>query len=150
MDARITPSEQAEPELTFTRFFVAPPRLVFDYWTKPRLLRHWWGPEDSRLAAATLELRRGGRLELVVRRADGQEVTERGSILELRPPSQLVFSLERSDQPGEPLLTAVTIEEMGAMVQMTVRQTTAHGEPRAHLQEPEWLEALTRLAECLE
>ncbi len=142
--------EPTEPELSFGRYLVAPAQLVFDYWTKPRLLRRWWGPEDARLAAARIDARPGGSLELALRHAGGLEVVERGSFLEFHPPHSLVFSLERSDLPGEPLVTSVTIEEMGAMVLMTVRQSTAHAEPFAHLQEPEWLEALTRLAECLE
>jgi uncharacterized protein YndB with AHSA1/START domain len=141
---------ETESGLTFTRYFVASARVVFDYWTKPRLLRHWWGPEAARLAAATIEVRPGGALELVLRGAGGEEVVERGRFLELRPPHRLTFSLERSDLPGETLFTSVSIEETGAMVQLTVQQSRATGEPWAHRQEPEWLEALTRLAECLE
>lgn len=145
-----TPTEATEPELTLTRFFVAPARRVFDAWTQRKLLRQWWGAEATRLAGCEIDLRRGGAFRFVLRRADGKETVEHGSYLELSPPSHLGFTLERDDLPGELLVTTVTLDEMGAMTRMTVHQTAPHAEPYAHLQLPEWLESLTRLSELLE
>lgn len=142
--------EATEPEISLTRFFVAPPRRVFDMWTQRRYLRQWWGPEGSKVVGCEIDLRHGGSFRLVVRGADGKESTERGSYLELRPPTRLAFMLERDDLPGEPLFTSVSLEEMGAMTRMTVHQSEPHAEPYAHQQLPEWLESLTRLAELLE
>jgi uncharacterized protein YndB with AHSA1/START domain len=143
-------TQATEPELSLTRFYVATPRQVFDMWTQARRLRQWWGPEDARLADCNIDLRPGGSFGLVLRRPGGKDLVQHGSYLELNPPHRLTFTLERDDLPGEPLVTSVTIEEMGAMCRMTVHQSTPHAEPYAHLQLPEWLEALTRLSELLE
>ena len=31
-------------EITLTRFFDAAPALVFELWTRPEHLKHWFGP----------------------------------------------------------------------------------------------------------
>ena len=33
-------------ELVVTRTFDAPPRLVFEAWTKPELMKRWWAPKS--------------------------------------------------------------------------------------------------------
>ncbi len=142
--------QATEPELVLTRFFVAPPRFLFDAWTQQRHLRRWWGPEGAKLTACEIDLHPGGAYRIAVRDADGVERVTQGRYLEVRPPSRLTFTIERSDLPDEPLLTTVTFEEMGAMTRMSVHQSSAHGEPYAHHQLPEWLESLSKLSEWLE
>jgi hypothetical protein len=64
-------------------------------------------------------------------------------------PVRLRFSEVLEDAPGEPFVTTVTFEEMGAMTRMTVSQTAALAEPLATGQVTGWLESLTRLSELL-
>lgn len=143
-------TQPTEPELTLTRFYVASPQQIFDMWTNIPRLRHWWGPEDARLADAEVDARPGGSYRFVLRRTGGKEIVQHGTYLEFHPPWRLTFSMERDDHPGEILVTSVENDDWGAMTSMMVRQSIAHGEPFAHLQLPEWLESLTRLSECLE
>ena len=36
---------KSDRELVVTRTFNAPPRIVFEAWTKPELLMRWWAPK---------------------------------------------------------------------------------------------------------
>ena len=42
MKNRTTVERKSERELVVTRIFDAPPRIVFEAWTKPELLKRWW------------------------------------------------------------------------------------------------------------
>ena len=52
-----TPSER---EIVITRAFDAPRTVVFEAWTKPEHLAHWWDPSRERLASCDIDLRPNG------------------------------------------------------------------------------------------
>ncbi|CAL9328289.1 hypothetical protein SUDANB95_00015 [Actinosynnema sp. ALI-1.44] len=83
-----TPSDV---EVSVTRTFDAPQRLVFEAFTRPEHLVHWLlGPEGWTMPVCEVDLRPGGRWHMVWRRADGTEMAMTGSYLEVTPHSRLV------------------------------------------------------------
>ena len=66
-----TPSDR---EITLTRLFDAPRRLVFDAMTRPEHVRRWWGILDERYSVTVCEidLRVGGRWRFVGRGPQGE------------------------------------------------------------------------------
>jgi uncharacterized protein YndB with AHSA1/START domain len=88
-----TPSRR---EIVMTRVFDAPRRLVFDAWTRPELLRRWFGPRGHRLVVCEVDLRVGGSWQFVVRAPDGSEMALRGTYLEVVVPERVV-SVEASE-----------------------------------------------------
>jgi len=107
-----TPTDTA---IVLTRVFDAPRRLVFDAWTKPELLRRWFGARGWNLAGCEVDLRVGGSWRFVSRGPDGTEMAQGGVYREIVPPDRLVYTESFDDQsyPGESLITHVFVEQRG-------------------------------------
>ena len=56
-----TPSDR---EITLTRVFDAPRKLVYDAFTKPELLKRWFGPRGWSLVVCDIDLKVGGGFSL--------------------------------------------------------------------------------------
>jgi uncharacterized protein YndB with AHSA1/START domain len=89
-----TPTDR---EITITREFAAPRRLVFDAHTRPELLMRWFGPHDWRLAVCEIDLRPGGSWYYLMRGPRGAEMTLRGTYLEITAPERLVTTESNVD-----------------------------------------------------
>jgi hypothetical protein len=56
-------SASGDREIVMTRSFNAPPRLVFDAFTKPELVRQWLlGPDGWSMPVCEIDLRVGGNI----------------------------------------------------------------------------------------
>ena len=64
-----TPSDR---EIVMTRVFNAPRNMVFDAFTKPELLKRWFGPRGWTLVLADVDFRVGGGFRFVLRGPDGK------------------------------------------------------------------------------
>lgn len=58
-------------DLTFERSYTAPIATVWAAWTRPELLRAWWGPEDTLVTDCEVDLSIGGKLYLVMEAGEG-------------------------------------------------------------------------------
>jgi uncharacterized protein YndB with AHSA1/START domain/DNA-binding HxlR family transcriptional regulator len=114
-----TPSDR---EISITRVFDAPRRLVFGCFTKPELLKRWGlGPREWTLTECEVDLRVGGAWRYVMTRTDGKEMKMDGVFREIVPPERIVQT-EKFDQPwyeGEAINTT-TFEEDGGKTILTV------------------------------
>jgi uncharacterized protein YndB with AHSA1/START domain len=54
-------------EIVLTRVFDAPRRLVFDVFTKPELLKRWFGPRGWSLVVCQVDPKVGGAFRFVLR-----------------------------------------------------------------------------------
>src|SRR5215204_4254236 len=94
-----TPSDR---EIEVTRAFNAPRSLVFDAYTKPKLVKRWFGgPEGWSLAECDVDLRAGGAWHYLLRGPEGMEMGFGGVYREVVAPERLVTT-ERYDQPWYP------------------------------------------------
>jgi uncharacterized protein YndB with AHSA1/START domain len=105
-----TPTDR---EIVLTRVFDAPRRLVFDAFTKPELLKRWFGPHGWSLVVCEVDLRVGGTFRFVLRGPDGTTMGMRGIYRELVPPERDVHTESFDDYPGESLVTSVLVEGGG-------------------------------------
>ena len=105
-----TPTER---EIVMTRVFDAPRRLVFDAFSKPELLKRWFGPRGWSLVVCEVDLRVGGGFRFVLRSPDGKEMGMRGVYREIAPPERSVHMESFDDYPGESQVTAVFVEQGG-------------------------------------
>lgn len=107
-----TPSDR---EITLTRLFDAPRRLVFEAMTRPEHIRRWWGILDDRYSVhvCDIDLRPGGAWRFVGRGPRG-EFAFRGVYREITPPDRLVYTEIYEPFPGDDsLVTTVFTEEQG-------------------------------------
>jgi uncharacterized protein YndB with AHSA1/START domain len=58
-------------ELTFERAYTASVGAVWDAWTRPEMLREWWGPEKTTITDCEVDLRVGGRIFVVMEAGEG-------------------------------------------------------------------------------
>ena len=106
-------STPTDRELVLTRIFNAPRNLVFDAFTKPELLRRWFGPRGWSLVGCEVDARVGGTWRFVLRGPDGRDMGMRGVYLEFVPPERSVHMESFDDYPGELKVTATFIEHAG-------------------------------------
>jgi len=112
---RTTVERKSERELVVTRTFDGPPRIVFEAWTRPELLKRWWAPKSVGISFLSCEVdaRTGGTYRLVFGHpASDQPMAFFGRYIEVIPPSRLVWTNEEAGDAGS--ITTATFEERGA------------------------------------
>jgi uncharacterized protein YndB with AHSA1/START domain len=145
-----TPSDR---EIMMTRVFNASCRLVFEAWTKPEHLVHWFGQRGWTLPVCEVDLRVGGAWRFVMWGPNGQNVGMRGVYEEIKPYERLVSRESFDDYPGESL-NALTFSEKDGKTTLTARVLYPSKETRdaviAMEMERGASECYDRLAEHLE
>lgn len=127
----------SEKEIRFTCFFRRPRQVLFDAWTRPEHMRHWWGCEGSTIPVCESDLRIGGLWKVIMRMSDGSDHRFHGEYREIDPAQKIVYSeCYEAPQFGNPeWLATVTFEEAADGTRLT--HTIRHASRRArdgHLQ----------------
>jgi uncharacterized protein YndB with AHSA1/START domain len=100
--------------LEIDRVFAAPIERVFDAWTSPEVMRRWFHCRpDWETPVAEVDLRVGGRVQVVMRRPDGTEVEAHGDYLTIDRPHRLVMTWTFSEEPDNPQLVELTFSAAG-------------------------------------
>ena len=103
-------------EITMTRLFDAPRRLVFEAMTKPEHVRRWWGILDDgySVPVCEIDLRPGGKWRFVGSGPKGQAPDFYGEYREIAPPDRLVYTEIFAPFPDVvSVVTNVLTEEQG-------------------------------------
>ena len=115
----------SDRELLITRSFNAPPRIVYDAWTKPELLKRWWAPKalGVTLFSCEVDLRVGGRYRYVFGHEEAKAMAFSGTYNEVVPFSRLVYTqiFEPMPEAGEGTITT-TFEAQGAKTLVVSRE----------------------------
>lgn len=90
-------SETTANELLITRTFNAPRELVFQCWTQPEHLAHWWGPTGMELEVLSHDLRPGGAFHFSMKAPDGFQMWAKFVYNEITSPEKLVYTSSFSD-----------------------------------------------------
>jgi uncharacterized protein YndB with AHSA1/START domain len=104
---------QGDNEIVLTRVFDAPKRLVYDAFTKPELLKRWFGPHGHHLVVCDVDLTVGGKWRFVIRDPEGREMGMYGTWVELDPPDRIVHTEAFDMYPGDSRITTVFTEKDG-------------------------------------
>ena len=111
-----TPSER---EIVITRTFDAPRATVFEAWTRPEHVKHWWDPAGAALAVCEIDLRPNGAFRFVNRDAAGGDHAFAGIYREISAPARLVFSARAGDAGPETVGTLI-FDEKGRQTTLTI------------------------------
>lgn len=106
-------SVPSDCEIALTRVFQAPRRLVYDAFSRPEILKKWFGPRGWLLVDCKIDARVGGGFHFVLNGPGGLELGMRGTYRELTPPKRSVHSESFDGFPGESLVTTVFTESGG-------------------------------------
>ena len=106
----LTVTTPSDNEVLLTRVFDAPRQRVYDAFTKPELLKRWFGPRGWSLTTCEVDLRVGGGFRFVLSGPHGN-MGMRGVYRELNPPDRSVHVETFDDYPGESIVTSVFTED---------------------------------------
>lgn len=122
---RTTVERTSDRELVVARTFNARPRIVWDAWTRPELLKRWWAPRSLGVTLFECEsdLRVGGKYRFVFGRDPKKPMAFSGTYTEVEPTARLVSTqlFEPMPAAGEAIVTA-TFEVQGDRTRLVVHQ----------------------------
>lgn len=96
-------------DLKLERTVAAPRALLWECWTKPEHIKHFFVPRPHLVTECEIDLRVGGRFNTVFN-VEGNEMKNEGVYLEVVPEEMLVFTDAYSEgwKPSEnPFMTAI-------------------------------------------
>lgn len=130
MSNTLTVTTPSDLEIVLTRDFDASRELVFDAFSQPDHVRHWWGQAGSTLAQCEMDFRPGGKWRFVERDKNGQEWGFRGEVREIVKPERIVQTFEFEGMPGHVSVETMRLEDIGGRTRVTVTSVFASVEDR--------------------
>lgn len=147
-------TKPSEREVGMSRVFDAPRELVFEAYTDPKHIPHWWGPRGYTTIVDQMDVRPGGRWRYINRAPDGAEYAFNGEYREIVPPARLVSTFEFEGMPGHISIDTATFDEVDGKTLVTVTSLFQSAEDRDGMLESGMesgaTESWDRLAELLE
>ncbi|HXS11880.1 MAG TPA: SRPBCC domain-containing protein [Acidobacteriaceae bacterium] len=148
-------ADEVPSELHLRRFFAAPRQMVFDAWTKPEMVKEWFGPRCFTIPVCEMEARGGGAIRIDMQTLDGGTVHRlMGRYVEFYPPYRFHFTSGPVDKEGRHIFetwTSVFFEEVegGTEVVLDVHVTKTTPEAAMYLKgmREGWSQSLDKLEE---
>jgi uncharacterized protein YndB with AHSA1/START domain len=148
----MTEQQPADQFVNITRAFTAPRDVVWKFWTQPKYLAQWFGPDGFHVPVESvdIDLRVGGRWNLVmVDDATGDEHAIKTTITELIDSELLVGSATANTADGPITVTLrAQFHDHGDITRLTFTQgpfTTRHSTETAQGWEMSWVKLDTIL-----
>ncbi len=119
-----SPSEDTSArEIVITRTFDAPRELIWEAWTDPEQVVHWWGPRGFTTTIHEMDVRPGGVWRHTMRGPDGTEYPKKSVFLEVVKPERIVFSHGGGSKgaPGANFEATWTFEADGNKTKLKLR-----------------------------
>lgn len=112
---------QKENSLIVSRLLNAPRELVFDAWTKPEHLIHWWGPDGFTLTNDQIDVKPGGEWKFVMHGPDGRDYLNKVIFIEVDKPNKLTYKHSGDgDTEDVNFHVTVTFEQKGDQTLLTM------------------------------
>ena len=121
-DRGTTVKRLSDREITATRVFDAPARIVFEAWTDAELFAQWWVPKSLgvQLRSCQLDVRTGGSYRLEFGADAENSFAFFGKYIDVVPPARIVWS---NDEGEDGAITTVTFVEQGGKTLLTLTET---------------------------
>src|SRR5437762_13015071 len=87
----LSPAVVKDREISITRVFDAPRKLVFQVWTDPKHIGQWWGPKGFVTTTFSMDFRPGGTWRFVMHGPDGRDYQNLITFEEITPPERIVY-----------------------------------------------------------
>ena len=131
--------EVSARELVVTRVFDAPIALVYEAWTDPRHVVHWWKPQGfAEPQVLAMDVRVGGEWRIRMPALDGTHCTAYGVYREVVPNRRIAWDDFCDDKHGKFFHKAhvvVVLEELGARKTRVTLRARLEGVPG---RDPRW------------
>lgn len=156
--------ENNNKDLLITHLFDAPPKLVFDAWTDPEHLKHWYAPEGCTIEFKSIEVKVGGEFHSCIHNPVHGDCWIKGRYHEVIVPEKLVLSMILSNEDGylvsapdagkpgdwpQEIITTVTFSPIGKQTKVTLHQTVAEAEAKKTGAYQSWFSMFNKLQQTL-
>jgi len=136
-------------DMVITRTFAAPPALVFQAWTDPDRLIHWWATVEMTGAASEIDLRPGGAWRASMRSPEGVDHWAGGTFQDIEPPHRLVMTFAWEAPGASTTVLTVTLEGHVDSTVMTFRHGGLRSQAARDGHAEGWNEIFDKLDEYL-
>jgi len=126
-------TSSADREIIISRVLHAPRELVWQAWTDPKHVIHWWGPRGFTNTTKRHEFRVGGVWEHVMHGPDGANYPNKSTFKEIVPLERITFlhGGGREEGPGATFTATWTFETVeGGKTKLTGRMVFPTSEAR--------------------
>lgn len=91
------------PAAVLRRTYDVPPEHLYEMWTTPQLAQQFLGPNDVEVSDVEMDVRVGGGYRIVMKMADGEPWTVKGTYHVVQPPNrlQMTWVWEETDAADE-------------------------------------------------
>lgn len=136
-----------KPSLTLKRRLKASPAQVFNAWTDPEKIVHWFGPAETVAGSVTAEMdvRPGGRYTMRFKTADGESHQVGGIYREVVANSRLMFTWAWHSTPERESLVTVTVAADGDGTMLTLHHEQFFDQKARDGHEHGWTGTLEKL-----
>lgn len=128
--------ETMDREIVISRVLDAPRELVWEVWTDPKHVVHWWGPNGFTTTIETMDVRPGGVWKHVMHGPDGTDYPNKSVFIEVVKPERIVYSHGggREGGPGAHFEATWTFDALkGNKTRATGRMVFASAADREHV-----------------
>jgi uncharacterized protein YndB with AHSA1/START domain len=125
---------QGDRDIVVVREFDAPRDLVFLCFSKPELLRRWYGLPDWTMPVCEMDFRVGGRFRFMQRSPNGYELASQGLYTLIEEPERIGQTEYYDDdwtKGGSDNLVVFTQERSRTTATMTITYATPEGRAAA-------------------
>jgi uncharacterized protein YndB with AHSA1/START domain len=106
----------SDREIVTARVLDWPRELVFEAWTNPDHLAHWWGPRGFTSTFHEFDASPGGAWRFVMHGPDGADYPNESVFVEVVKPERIVF---RHLEPVHGFLATVVLHEQAGKTRLT-------------------------------
>jgi uncharacterized protein YndB with AHSA1/START domain len=151
-------------ELFITHLFDASREAVYQAWTDPEKLKHWYAPDGCSIEFKAIEVKQGGYFHSCIHDPLHGDCWIKGTYLEVVPNQKLVFTMIMSDEAGnavssvsagksedwpEEQITTVTFAPIGEHTKVSIHQTVSEAEAKKTGAYQSWINMLNKLNRLL-
>ena len=120
MQTMTSTSTTADREIVTTRLIDAPRELVFEAWTDPKHVGHWFGPDGFTTITHSMDVRPGGVWRFTMRGPDGKDWPNVVTYEQVVRPERLVY-LHGDETEPDMFHNTITFDDQEGKTALTMR-----------------------------
>ena len=109
-----------DQQLITTRVFQAPQELVFEAWTDPEHLAHWFGPDGFTITTEKFELKVDGEWKFMMHGPDGVDYPNLIRFKKIERPELLEYLQMSDEHSDDTFYVIVSFSEMDGKTKMVM------------------------------
>jgi uncharacterized protein YndB with AHSA1/START domain len=125
-------AETTDREIVISRAYDAPREMVWEAWTNPKQVVKWWGPQGFTTTIQVMDVKQGGRWDLVMHGPDGTDYPNHSVFDEVVKQERIVFTHGggKKGGPSAYFQATWTFEDLDGKTRVTTRMVFSSAEAR--------------------